>query len=268
MSQSVEHDHPRTFDFLRSDIRNMNDFFARRTVGEVKTLGMRRTWDFIVSDRVNGLRREDEVGEEGERKLMAIARSWIEDDEAVGDSDADARERHTNSELGNRSLTSSTGDEAVFMSSFIPRSLADVVDPERAVDMLNSGQSDQLIYIGLAGVDQTQGAMRMRQGDKQETIEAESGEDLPQQLAKTVRFDDEEQSQDSDDAEERKMEGEISKSRPRGFRHEDKDVKKVSMKLRGTSSLTTVSGAKTGSQGGEAREKKDEVAESREAEIS
>jgi hypothetical protein len=44
-------------------------------------------------------------------------------------------------------------DDAVFFSSYIPRSLGEVYDPERDVDLLKSGQGDTLIYASLTGLD-------------------------------------------------------------------------------------------------------------------
>ena len=32
VSQAVEHDHPRALDFLRRDIKNINDFFKKKGV--------------------------------------------------------------------------------------------------------------------------------------------------------------------------------------------------------------------------------------------
>lgn len=45
VSQSVEHDHPRTFEFLRMDIKNVTEFFRRRGV---VTVAMKRVFTFIT----------------------------------------------------------------------------------------------------------------------------------------------------------------------------------------------------------------------------
>ncbi len=47
VSQSVEHDHPRAYDFLRADIGHVDEYFAKRGV---HTLGLRKTFDFVVSE--------------------------------------------------------------------------------------------------------------------------------------------------------------------------------------------------------------------------
>lgn len=43
-------------------------------------------------------------------------------------------------------------DDAVFMASFIPRTLGEVYDPERDTDMIKAGRGDELIYAEMAGL--------------------------------------------------------------------------------------------------------------------
>jgi RIO kinase 1 len=45
VSQSVETDHPRALEFLRTDARNVTDYFAR---GGVITLQPRELFDYVV----------------------------------------------------------------------------------------------------------------------------------------------------------------------------------------------------------------------------
>lgn len=127
VSQSVEHDHPKTFDFLRTDIRNVEEYFKRRSGGEIRTLGHRRSWEFIVSESV-GLDPTDELGDQGEHRLAAVLSSRLE--EEVDET-----------------------DDAVFMSSFIPRTLGEVYDPERDAELVIEGRGDELIYSTLAGLE-------------------------------------------------------------------------------------------------------------------
>lgn len=56
VSQSVEHDHSHAFDFLRSDIKNIEEFFGRYGVN---CLGVRRCFEFITRDRL-----EEDTGAE------------------------------------------------------------------------------------------------------------------------------------------------------------------------------------------------------------
>ena len=55
VSQSVEHDHPRSLDFLRSDIKNITNFFTRKGVNTLKEPSM---YYFIVQDKDSKSREE------------------------------------------------------------------------------------------------------------------------------------------------------------------------------------------------------------------
>ncbi len=50
VSQSVDLDHPRAFDFLREDALHVNDFFRRAGVA---TLTVRELFDFVVDPNIN-----------------------------------------------------------------------------------------------------------------------------------------------------------------------------------------------------------------------
>jgi RIO kinase 1 len=165
VSQSVESDHPRAYDFLRTDIRNVKDFFARQGIPNM--LSLRRMWDFIV-------------------------------DPALPDHEAELLDH-----IRDREPSDDLDDDAVFMSSYIPRSLAEVYDPERDVEVVKAGKGDQLIYAGIAGLKQ----------------DVTDGDALAEPLA-SVRLD-----APLDDA---SASASSEDDRPRGFRHEDKDAKKVS----------------------------------------
>ncbi|CAK9784590.1 RIO1-domain-containing protein [Cutaneotrichosporon oleaginosum] len=216
VGQSVEHDHPRAFDFLRTDIRNVEEFFSKRSGGEVRTLGLRRAWSFIVDESV-GLAKEDEAGDEGEDRLLDVLREWLERPE----------EKSEATEV----------DDAVFFSSYIPRTLGEVYDPERDIDILKSGKGDQLIYAGITQLDISgKGAEDEATPEEKAEDEAEGGTEAEAEAkaeaeemqpeakgrreSKTVRWADWETEPDAEvdpDAFDRK---------PRGFRHEDKESKK------------------------------------------
>ena len=177
VSQSVEHDHPRSYDFLRNDIRNVKEYFSRQA--GFPMLSLRRMWDFIVDENVGALDSEEE--------LLQVIQRWLGEP------------------------TTELDDDAVFMSSFIPRSLSEVYDPERDVEVVKAGKGDQLIYAGLTGLKDT----GMSQGVKELADKVRS-----------VRFEDDEESEaesDHNDAEDR----DGAAGKPRGFRHEDRDAKKV-----------------------------------------
>jgi RIO kinase 1 len=198
VSQSVEHDHPSAFDFLRNDIKNVEEFFGRFGV---KCLGLRRCFEFTTKEKLSGV--------EGESEEDALRR-WLEDD-PVGETAEDGMiaaaddltvsdpMSHSN-QLDNS--TKGTEDQAhensVFLHSFIPRTLNEVYDPERDVEKLKRG--DDLIYadtIGLVLVGRDEGLIP--------DDEVENGDSA------------------TDEGESDEM---VEKT-PRGHRHEDRDAKKV-----------------------------------------
>ena len=67
VSQSVEHDHPAAFDFLRKDIKNMEDFFGRLGV---RCLGLRRCFDFVTKAK---LCEDDGTSDED------VLKKWLEE---------------------------------------------------------------------------------------------------------------------------------------------------------------------------------------------
>ncbi|CAM9728010.1 unnamed protein product, partial [Chrysoparadoxa australica] len=108
VSQSMEHDHPRAMDFLRMDCKNVTDFFRRKGC---LVMGMRRLYEFVSGD---GLPE----GQEGARIAALVA-------EAQGEE-----------------LTSEEQvQEAVFMSSFIPRNLHEVEHIEREAKAIAGGET-------------------------------------------------------------------------------------------------------------------------------
>lgn len=50
VSQSVEHDHPHAFEFLRKDCTNISEFFRKR---EVATMTVKELFDFITDPTIN-----------------------------------------------------------------------------------------------------------------------------------------------------------------------------------------------------------------------
>jgi RIO kinase 1 len=116
VSQSVEHDHPRSLDFLRMDIKNISDFFKRK---DVAVISDRRLYEFIVSQRsttgLKALMKEIE-------NLMAMRTDPEEDGEV---------------------------DNAVFRNQYIPQTLNQVYDAERDAKALKEDGRDALVYKDL-----------------------------------------------------------------------------------------------------------------------
>ncbi|RMZ91517.1 hypothetical protein DV736_g1238, partial [Chaetothyriales sp. CBS 134916] len=70
VSQSVEHDHPRSLDFLRMDIKNVNDFFKRKDVAVLadRLSSVRAEVDSLMAQRDDQGSEDNEVDNEVFRK--------------------------------------------------------------------------------------------------------------------------------------------------------------------------------------------------------
>ncbi|TFK27699.1 RIO1-domain-containing protein [Coprinopsis marcescibilis] len=209
VSQSVEHDHPSAFDFLRSDLRNVEEFFAR---GGVQTLGIRKSFEFVTKDKV--------TDHDGQTEKEVVEK-WLAERELCADHDDDDEEEMQGGQDGRRE--DAAHEDEVFMRSFIPRTLNEVYDPERDVDRLTRGEGKRLIYaetIGVVGLSEVPG------DDKVPVIK----HGIPEQKhLDEIRDDGDEESdddEDDEDDEDEDGEGKFGQKAPRGHRHEDKDVKK------------------------------------------
>ncbi|BGP18135.1 hypothetical protein JCM10213_007741 [Rhodosporidiobolus nylandii] len=203
VSQSVEHAHPAAFDFLRSDIKNADEFFARRGV---ETLGLTRTFNFVTRDSGRD-ETDEEIAAEVERLL-----SQAEADDEAGAAGAEAR----------------AADEAVFAQAFIPRALDEVYDPERDVARVLRGEGEDLIYADITGV----ASIHKKAGEagaaaptapKQAAADDKEGEVAPEGSGEEEGSE-EEGSEDEDSDEE--GEGDDKERRPKGKKFEDKEEKK------------------------------------------
>lgn len=142
-----------------------------------------------------GLDPKNEFGDEGEKRLSEIVGSRLQEDY-------------------------DESDDAVFMSSYIPRTLGEVYDPERDVELVNAGRGDELIYSKLTGVEQIAHS-------KDESL-ASAADERARQEAGSADGDDKDSDERSDGPNQEEGEDIDVVQRPRGFRNEDKEVKKVS----------------------------------------
>jgi len=197
VSQSVEHDHPSAFDFLRNDIKNVEEFFGRLGV---RCMGLRRCFEFITFDG-----NADET----------LLKRWLAEGETQALSDGDAVE-------GN----GSQHEDSVFFQSFIPRTLNEVFDPERDVAKLKRGEGDGLIYAKTIGlVRHSDGVLGTTKKEDQHSVSAISE-------SSTIDLEDEKDhdshsSQDDVDGESESTGKGFISQKPRGHRHEDRDAKRV-----------------------------------------
>ena len=140
VSQSVEHDHPRSLEFLRMDIKNVNDFFRRRGV---LLLGEKIIFEHVISHE--GGIRVGEV-ESGVRQLYDTAAGAAAEETTVGDVET-----------------------KVFRNQFIPQTLEQVYDFQRDADRVGQGEQGDLIYSNLLATGTQQGTSTSAKADQTET---------------------------------------------------------------------------------------------------
>ncbi|KAF9932359.1 Serine/threonine-protein kinase RIO1 [Linnemannia zychae] len=124
VSQSVEHDHPHAFNFLRMDITNVNDFFRKKRVA---VMGQKELFDFVTDVSID--MADESMDAELERIINAMP---------VNETEAEAEKRKV--------------DDAVFTQSYIPRHLQEVIDVERDVRKVLEGDTDELLYTKMTGI--------------------------------------------------------------------------------------------------------------------
>ncbi|KAF7314280.1 Serine/threonine-protein kinase RIO1 [Mycena kentingensis (nom. inval.)] len=211
VSQSVEHDHPSAFDFLRNDLKNVEEFFSRRGV---KCLGLRRAFEFVTRDALPELGPEEGLDQVESHLLEAteptlssakssasdprhatlILRRWLAEPDA---------------ELSQTAGSASEEQEdAVFLRAHITRSLNEVYDPERDAAALARGENRGLVFSDALGF-----VPRDEKTKKVVTIEEGAEEE-------------DESDEEDTSGEEEADEGAFEQRRPRGHRHEDRDEKK------------------------------------------
>lgn len=166
VSQSVEHDHPNALQFLRKDISNITDFFSKKNI---PTLNNRELFDFVTSLNIE------------EENIDTVIEDFLKN--------AATRPVQTNEEALS---------EAVFMDSFIPRTLDEVIDATRDIDKIQDGDDADILYRHVTGMVGAQEEVEPKpnaqdpeklsssssdsQGEAEEGEEGEEGEDGPQDV--------------------------------------------------------------------------------------
>ncbi len=120
VSQSVEHDHPRSLEFLRMDVKNVTDFFRRKGVD---VLSEKATFGFVTSIQ----------GSIGQLEMANTLQNLL-----------DSRSYEETEEDGQAEI-----DTEVFRNQYIPQTLEQVYDVERDVGEVAKGGQDNLIYRDL-----------------------------------------------------------------------------------------------------------------------
>ncbi|KAL7023900.1 hypothetical protein ACKWTF_012833 [Chironomus riparius] len=160
VSQSVEQEHPHSFEFLRKDCTNISDFFRRKGVS---TMTVKELFDFVTDPTI----KENNM----EACLEAISEK-----------------------IANRNIDELTEqekiDEEVFKKAFIPKTLSDVYDVERDVFGKKKGEKEnreELIYSKITGLDSNKVAEKPEENSENEGSESEenSDEEEPSEGGKT-----------------------------------------------------------------------------------
>ena len=116
VSQSVEHDHPRSLEFLRMDIKNVTSFFSRKGVN---TLSEKAIFGFIVASKGS-------LDSDGMKSDLAT----LYDQQGPDVEDQDV-------------------EQNVFRQQYIPQTLEQVYDIERDTDEVAKGAQSDLVYQDL-----------------------------------------------------------------------------------------------------------------------
>lgn len=187
VSQSVEHDHPRSLEFLRMDIKNVSDFFRRKGVD---ILPEQTVFKFITSlEGPASLTPSNEAIVATIEKLFA-AREETPTDEQQAPDDVDT---------------------AVYRQQYIPQTLEQVYDVERDVEKVRAGEGNDLVYRDLLA------------GDKISKPSPEGAPDSDGSGGVSVSGS---ESDDEGGEADDEPKDPFAKKAPRGKRFEDKDVKR------------------------------------------
>lgn len=122
VSQSVEHDHPRSLEFLRMDIKNVSDFFRRKNV---EVLAEQTIFSFITTN--SGPLQEPALSQALEKLIL---------------------ERPAEEETEQGVAEQAVKNE-VFRQQYIPQTLDQVYDMERDAKKIGDGQKEELVYRNL-----------------------------------------------------------------------------------------------------------------------
>ncbi|RKF76532.1 Serine/threonine-protein kinase RIO1 [Golovinomyces cichoracearum] len=122
VSQSVEHDHPRTLEFLRMDIKNTTEFFKRKGVDVILEQTM---FNFILSSR------EPVQDPDLTEVLIKLFLN------------------KSSAERGEKSFAENEVDAEVFRKQYIPQTLEQVYNVELDAEKVGRGEKADLVYQGL-----------------------------------------------------------------------------------------------------------------------
>lgn len=135
VSQAVEVEHPHALEFLRLDCMNILKFFRARGI---RTLTLQQLFDFIIQKDL-AVEAVDEYLSNAHASNAAIE-AELEESESQQVDAFTLKYRAAQGEAFQRN------EEEIFKNSFIPRTLDEVYDVERDVQLVQKGRADELIY--------------------------------------------------------------------------------------------------------------------------
>lgn len=142
VSQSVEMEHPFAFDFLRKDCANIHDFFARNGAS---VLSLRSVFDWVTSVSYDTLSKSLEALDAffAFTTVLPSATPLVVEDVLSG---------KPNGFTDGSDLMIKMENDKVFMASFIPRNLEQVIDFERDIAKLEAGDTEDILYGNIIGL--------------------------------------------------------------------------------------------------------------------
>ncbi|MCL7034110.1 hypothetical protein MKW94_004317 [Papaver nudicaule] len=203
VSQSVDLDHPHALDFLREDCVHVSEFFKKNGVA---IMTVRELFDFIVDSSITD-ESVDSYLEEVQRKVLARGDVMSTEDEIA---------------------------DLVFVQSFIPRTLDQVMHAEEDANRIASGQDTKdLIYTTITGLGQSLPAVQRREEQISKQLkEADTNGTSTEQTnnSKDIETESETDEEDEDDDDSSDPEGEELYDRLKEGKHETAADKKAARK--------------------------------------
>jgi RIO kinase 1 len=162
VSQSVEQSHPFASDFLRKDVSNVTEFFAKRSV---HVLSKMQLFHFIT-DKKDGIECEDKQGNSPKYvdALTDRLEALLKDEE-----DREA----------NRDEEKLAVEEAVFMQTYIPTSLNEISNPYAESERIAGGNREKAFADAVKSMI---GGDKMESSDSDGESSDSDMEELLQQL--------------------------------------------------------------------------------------
>ncbi|KAI8093047.1 RIO1-domain-containing protein [Halteromyces radiatus] len=213
VSQSVEHDHPHASEFLRKDLSNVTDYFAKKGV---RVMSLMDLFQFVTDISFGN---EEHVVDEALEKIQMKLNANPEKDR-------------------------NTMEEDIFMKSYIPQTLNEVIDVERDTLLIAEGEGKDLVYSNLLGqsnfTDQIEKVASITSSIDKVTITEPSQQDINEldndqkdKLDNTQQDksdnDDDSDDDDDDDDDDDGTDDDDGKGRTKvlkGKKNEDKESKK------------------------------------------